>query len=122
MTFSLAHIPDLTNKVAIVTGGTAGLGLETVIELARKNCHVITTARSIEKGEQTLTKVHQALSPSLSQSESSKIYKVEYILADNENLDSITEFAAKFLEKKLPLHMLICNAGIFIAPYKLIHG
>ncbi|KAG9407639.1 hypothetical protein AC1031_002357 [Aphanomyces cochlioides] len=40
MTFSTADIPDQTGRVAIVTGCTAGLGLQSVIELAHKGCHV----------------------------------------------------------------------------------
>ena len=35
-----SFIPDLTGRVAIVTGGNTGLGFVTVRELARKGAHV----------------------------------------------------------------------------------
>jgi NAD(P)-dependent dehydrogenase (short-subunit alcohol dehydrogenase family) len=35
--FKAEDIPDLKSKVIIVTGGTAGLGLSMVIELAKHN-------------------------------------------------------------------------------------
>lgn len=36
---------------------------------------------------------------------------------DLESLESVRNFAAKFQELKLPLHLLICNAGIMATPY-----
>ncbi|KAJ1529033.1 hypothetical protein HK096_009633, partial [Nowakowskiella sp. JEL0078] len=49
MTFTSANIPDLTGKVAIVTGGNSGIGLETVRELSRKNAKVYLATRSQER-------------------------------------------------------------------------
>jgi NAD(P)-dependent dehydrogenase (short-subunit alcohol dehydrogenase family) len=37
---------DLKGKVAIVTGGSSGIGKVTCIELAKAGCHVIIAARS----------------------------------------------------------------------------
>ncbi|CAK4072595.1 unnamed protein product [Aphanomyces euteiches] len=114
MTFSIADIPDQTEKVAIVTGGTAGLGLASVISLARKGCPVIFIARSTARGEETLKKVSAALSPAT--------FNVECGVADNEDLDSIVAFANSFLARKLPLHILLLNAGLGTQPFRLIHG
>lgn len=38
-------------QVALVTGATSGVGLETARELARKKCHVVLAGRSTEKLE-----------------------------------------------------------------------
>ncbi|KAG9404239.1 hypothetical protein AC1031_005777 [Aphanomyces cochlioides] len=114
MTFSIADMPDQTGKVAIVTGGTAGLGLQSVIALARKDCHVIFTARSTSRGQEALKKIKTALSPAL--------FKVEFGVADNEDLDSIVAFANSFLSRNLPLHILLLNAGVGTQPFRVIHG
>ncbi|CAK4616186.1 hypothetical protein AeMF1_014491 [Aphanomyces euteiches] len=114
MTFSLSDIPDQTRRVAIVTGGTAGLGLQSVIELARKGCHVIFTARSPARGQEALDKVQAALAPSS--------FKVEFAIAENEDLTSIVRFADWVIARNLPLHVLLLNAGGGLAPYRAIHG
>ncbi|KAG9407640.1 hypothetical protein AC1031_002358 [Aphanomyces cochlioides] len=112
MTFSLSEIPDQTGRVAIVTGGTAGLGLQSVIELARKGCHVIFTARSPTRGQEALDKIQAALAS----------FKAEFAIADNEDLTSIVRFADWFIARNLPLHILLFNAGGGLAPYRPIHG
>jgi NAD(P)-dependent dehydrogenase (short-subunit alcohol dehydrogenase family) len=45
-----SNTPDLTDKVAIVTGGNIGLGYQTSLELARRGVSVIIACRSLEKG------------------------------------------------------------------------
>ncbi|CAK4652194.1 hypothetical protein LEN26_010047 [Aphanomyces euteiches] len=109
MTFSTNDIPDQSGRVAIVTGGTSGIGLQSVIALARKGCHVIFTARSTARGEETLGKIKSALSAATCQ--------VEFAVANNEDLQSISDFAESFLSRNLPLHILLLNAGIAMAPY-----
>src|SRR5256885_8920256 len=42
---------DLSGKVALVTGGSSGLGQETARVLAARGAHVILTARDMPKGE-----------------------------------------------------------------------
>src|SRR5262249_60670060 len=42
---------DLSGKVALVTGGSGGLGQETARVLAERGAHVILTARDTPKGE-----------------------------------------------------------------------
>ncbi len=45
---------DLTGKNVVITGGYAGIGLETTKALTSAGAHVIITARDIEKAEKTL--------------------------------------------------------------------
>ncbi|CAK4075296.1 unnamed protein product [Aphanomyces euteiches] len=61
MVFTSSDIPDQGGRVAIVTGGTAGIGYESVLALARKGALVIFTARSTARGEETLEKIKAAL-------------------------------------------------------------
>jgi NAD(P)-dependent dehydrogenase (short-subunit alcohol dehydrogenase family) len=91
---------DLTGKNAIVTGGYAGLGLETTRALVEAGATVIVPARSPDKS-------HKALDG---------IPRVEQSNLDLLDPGSIDAFASEFLAGGRPLHMLINNAGIMAAP------
>lgn len=93
---------DLTGKVAIVTGGNTGIGLETVRTLANAGATVIVPARNIEKAKKNL----QGIS------------NVEIEEMDLIDTDSIDRFSKKFLASGRPLHLLINNAGIMFAPLR----
>ncbi|MEH6681104.1 MAG: SDR family NAD(P)-dependent oxidoreductase [Sediminicola sp.] len=93
---------DLTGKIAIVTGGNTGIGLETVKTLANAGATVIVPARDIEKATINLQGIDH----------------VEIEPMDLIDPDSIDAFAAKFLASGRPLHMLINNAGIMWVPLR----
>jgi short-subunit dehydrogenase len=42
-------VPDMTGKIAIITGANSGLGFEAANMLAKKNAHVILTGRNQHK-------------------------------------------------------------------------
>ena len=52
-----AGTADLAGKVALITGGTAGVGLETGLRLARRGARVVVTGRSPEGGERALAQL-----------------------------------------------------------------
>jgi NAD(P)-dependent dehydrogenase (short-subunit alcohol dehydrogenase family) len=91
---------DLTGKIAIVTGGNAGIGLETTKVLAAAGATVIVPARDMEKAKQNLT----------------GIPNVELEAMNLTDPASIDAFAEKFLATGRPLHLLINNAGIMWVP------
>ncbi len=91
---------SLTGKIAIVTGGNAGIGLETTKVLAAAGATVIVPARDIEKAKKNLAGVPN----------------VEIETMDLSKFDTIDAFAEKFLSSGRPLHLLINNAGIMWAP------
>ncbi len=91
---------DLTGKTAIVTGGYAGIGLETVKALVSAGLTVIVPARNIEKAKGNLA----------------GIANVEVETMDLMDPNSIDAFAEKFLESGRSLHLLINNAGIMWVP------
>jgi hypothetical protein len=52
-------IPDMTGKVAIVTGSNTGIGYVTALELARAGANVIVAARSEVKGLDAVLRIKQ---------------------------------------------------------------
>jgi NAD(P)-dependent dehydrogenase (short-subunit alcohol dehydrogenase family) len=91
---------DLSGKVAIVTGGYTGIGLETTRALVEAGATVIVPARS-------RTKARQALAG---------IPRVEQEQIDLLDPSTIERFADGFLASGRPLHILIDNAGIMAPP------
>ena len=49
MAFTTASMPDLSGRVAVVTGANGGLGLETARALAGAGAHVVMAARNQDK-------------------------------------------------------------------------
>ena len=48
---------DLQGKIAIVTGGYSGIGVETTRSLAKKGAKVIVPVRNMEKSAETLKEI-----------------------------------------------------------------
>ncbi|ORY35183.1 NAD(P)-binding protein [Rhizoclosmatium globosum] len=122
--FTMNDIPDLTGKDIIVTGGTAGLGLVSVVAFAKHGAHVITTARNEKRAQEGTTAIYTALAESsgISLDEARFKFKVDVKIANQEDLKSVNAFADWFLAQNLKLHVLLCNAGIAFPPFKLIDG
>jgi NAD(P)-dependent dehydrogenase (short-subunit alcohol dehydrogenase family) len=93
---------DLTGKIAIVTGGNTGIGLETTKVLAAAGATVIVPARDVEKARKNLHDVPNT----------------EVETMDLIDPRSIDDFAARFLASGRPLHLLINNAGIMWVPLR----
>jgi NAD(P)-dependent dehydrogenase (short-subunit alcohol dehydrogenase family) len=91
---------DLTGKVAIVTGGYSGLGLETTKALANAGAIVIVPARTPEKAQKALV----------------DIPNVEQAALDLADPASIDAFAGGFLSRTKNLDILINNAAIMASP------
>ncbi|KAJ3087298.1 hypothetical protein HK102_011402 [Quaeritorhiza haematococci] len=115
MTSLLDSIPNLSGKVAVVTGGNAGLGFETARVLAANGAHVIITGRSAERLQSateklnTIVKQHHA--------DGGEIKPVEWMLCDLSSLQNVEKFTDEFRAKGLKLHILVNNAGaVFSEP------
>lgn len=93
---------DLSGKIAIVTGGNTGIGLETVKTLSNAGAKILVPARDIEKAKRHLA----------------GIANVQFEEMDLSNPDSIDAFAEKFLASGSSLHLLINNAGIMWVPLR----
>ncbi|KAJ3997375.1 NAD(P)-binding protein [Lentinula boryana] len=107
--WSLDEIPDLTGKVALVTGGNVGLGKETCKHLLIKGCTVWLAARSKSKAEQAIA--------DLKKETGKEALFLELNLSD---LKAVKESAEKFKSQNSALHILICNAGVMTPPIEQI--
>ncbi|CAF1014307.1 unnamed protein product [Rotaria sordida] len=98
---------NLDGKVVIVTGATSGIGVETSRALAAINAHVFITARDMNRGEEVVADIKKTTGNN----------KVEVLELDLTSLQSVRTFVDQFRARKLPIHILICNAGIMACPY-----
>jgi NAD(P)-dependent dehydrogenase (short-subunit alcohol dehydrogenase family) len=91
---------DLSGVTAIVTGGYAGIGLETTRILAGAGASVVVPARTPDKARAALD----------------GIARVELETIDLFDPSSIDGFAERFLASGRPIHILVNNAGIMATP------
>ncbi|MFS0724232.1 oxidoreductase [Paenibacillus sp. 1P07SE] len=101
------HIPSQRGKVAIITGASGGLGLETAQALARKEATVILAVRSAEKGGKAKAAILNGFPDA----------DVRVMQLDLSDLDSVHSFAESFASSYTSLDLLINNAGVMIPPY-----
>src|SRR3954470_15565755 len=90
---------DRSGRVAIVTGGYSGLGLETVKALAGAGAHVVVPARRPDQARQMLEGLD-----------------VEVDELDLSDLDSVRAFAQRFLDSDRSIDILINNAAVMASP------
>ena len=98
---------DLGGKLALVTGGSSGLGQETARVLAARGAHVIVTARNRSKGE--------AVAEEIRRSTNNPCVEVEEL--ELGSMKNIRAFADRFLARHPALHLLIDNAGVMACPF-----
>lgn len=99
--FTVADLPDLAGRTAIVTGASSGIGLETAKALTAHGALVILAVRDKARG-----RAAAEVMPGPG------IGRVR--LLDLASLDSIREFADSWAQG--PIHLLVNNAGVMIPP------
>jgi len=98
---------DLDGKLALVTGGSGGLGAETARALASKGARVVITARDVAKGEKVARGIRA--------STSNDAIEVEEL--ELGSLASIRAFADRFLARHDAVQILVNNAGVMACPF-----
>ncbi len=93
---------DLAGTTMIVTGATAGIGLETARALCARGARVHLACRSPAKAEPVLDELRRAHGARAA----------EPLPLDLADLGSVRTAAARFLETGEPLHVLVNNAGV----------
>ncbi len=95
-------IPRQSGKLAIVTGATGGLGLETALALAGAGAKVVIAGRNPAKGRAAETLVRAR----------HREADVRFEIVDLADLASIAAFADRMLTAGRPVDILVNNAGV----------
>ncbi len=109
MPWNMKQVPPQTGRLAIVTGANIGLGFETALALAGKNCTVVLACRNMPKAEAARAQI-------LAQHPKAKL---ECMPLDLGSLKSVRAFATAYAKRHATLDLLINNAGIMMPPYAL---
>jgi NAD(P)-dependent dehydrogenase (short-subunit alcohol dehydrogenase family) len=104
--WSVKDIPDQSGRMAVITGATGGLGLETASALARAGAEVIVAARNPANGADALARIKTA-HPNA---------KARFELLDLASLASVAAFADRLIAEGRPLDLLVNNAGVMALP------
>lgn len=96
---------SLSGSRAIVTGGAAGVGLETARALARAGATVTLAVRNLTAAQDAIEDIQRSAPGA----------RVEAIKLDLSDLRSVHGFVSKW---RGPLHILVNNAGVMAVPEK----
>ncbi|KAJ7746926.1 oxidoreductase [Mycena maculata] len=100
-------IPDLSGKVIFVTGGTAGIGKEAVLALAKHNPgRIYFSGRNAARADEIIAEIR-------SESPSTDLVFVE---CDQSSLASVEQAAKKIVSGSDRLDIVIASAGIMNVP------
>ncbi|OAV91181.1 hypothetical protein, variant 1 [Puccinia triticina 1-1 BBBD Race 1] len=100
--WNLSDSPDLTGRVAIVTGGSTGTGYFISLELARKGAKVYLVCRNEERAQRAIISLRKELPDG----------SFDYIHFDLTRLRTCKDAASTFLKRENRLDILINNAAV----------
>jgi NAD(P)-dependent dehydrogenase (short-subunit alcohol dehydrogenase family) len=106
MSWTVADIPDLSGRTAVVTGANSGLGLETARALASAGAHVVMAARNRDKASAAEAGIRDRI-PGAS---------LEVVSLDLGSLDSVRAASDAILAAHPRIDILVNNAGLMAIP------
>ncbi len=96
------QMPSQEGKIALITGGSSGIGYETALALTRKGARVIIASDNADKGIRAIKSI----------AEKNPEADIGYEALDLSDMESVRIFALR-LRRSIPhLDMLVLNAGI----------
>ncbi len=109
MAWSINEVGSQSGRIAIVTGANVGLGYDTALALASKDCTVVLACRNLDKGKAAKARILAAHPRA----------NVQCMALDLSSLKSVKSFTQKFNANYAQLDLLINNAGIMTPPFSL---
>ncbi len=106
MAWTQDDIPDLTGRVAVVTGANGGLGYETALALAAHGAHVVMAVRNQTKAAEAEARI-RAAHPDAS---------LELVALDLGDQSSVRRAAETILAAHPVIDVLVNNAGLMAMP------
>ncbi|KAJ5112131.1 hypothetical protein N7532_000176 [Penicillium argentinense] len=101
-------IPNLSGKVVLVTGGNAGLGKETILQLSKHNpSKIFLGARSESKATEAIKSIKSSVSNDV---------EITWLPMDLTSTESIKKAADQFKLQSHRLDILVLNAGVMALP------
>ncbi len=97
-----ADMPDQHGRIAVVTGGSSGIGAEAADALAARGAHVVLAVRSQARGDAVRARI-RARHPDA---------EVSVSLLDVAELDSVRAFAGRAANALPRIDVLLNNAGL----------
>ncbi|KAF2098584.1 putative short chain dehydrogenase/reductase [Rhizodiscina lignyota] len=106
--FSLSETPQLTDQVAVITGGQAGIGEEIVAQLL---IHGIAKVYVLARTQQKFVDAKKAWAQRQSLDVQDVDNRTEFVQCDLSDLKVTAEAAKKLIQKLDRLDILFCNAA-----------
>ena len=100
------EMPDLTGRVAMVTGASSGIGFQTALELARHGARTLLAVRDPHRGESARERITTVIPSARG--------LVEVVQLDLASLDSIEDAAADLADRTAAVDILVNNAGVMV--------
>ncbi|MFF2551280.1 oxidoreductase [Nocardia sp. NPDC058058] len=112
--WTAADMPDLSDRTAVVTGASAGLGAETARQLAARGARVALACRSVDKGEQVAASIRQHHPDA----------ELPVVRMDLASLASVRTAAVELRERFDRIDLLVNNAGTLFrtGPQRTVDG
>ncbi|TDC76633.1 SDR family oxidoreductase [Streptomyces hainanensis] len=99
-------VPDLSGRLAVVTGASDGIGSVIATRLVAAGAEVIVPVRNPAKGEQATERI-RGLVPGA---------RISTRTLDLASLDSVAALTKQLVDEGRPIHLLINNAGVMRPP------
>ncbi|MFL1429961.1 MULTISPECIES: SDR family oxidoreductase [unclassified Nocardiopsis] len=99
-------VPDLTGKLALVTGASDGMGLGMAERLAAAGAEVLLPVRNPRKGADAVARIRR----------NHPNAQVSLRILDLSSLDSVAALGDTLRAEGRPIHLLINNAGVMTPP------
>jgi NAD(P)-dependent dehydrogenase (short-subunit alcohol dehydrogenase family) len=106
MAYTRESIPDLSGRVAVVTGANGGLGFETADAFAAKGARVVMAVRDQEKAASAIGRIRQSAPDAA----------LELVELDLGSQASVTRAAHNIAARHPAIDILVNNAGVMASP------